>query len=131
MIVLVRFLGGYDHPVWWIDRRPQPLRSRRVVQRVWTILRRNIVTRLKVSGKSYRAIGRELGVSHVAAWKLWHQVVDDHCAQALAESAGWKRLRDARTCLDVGDSSEFRILWSEAARRFGVRRTTRLLGRPD
>lgn len=129
MVVLVRFLGGYDGPRWWVDRRPQPLRSRRVVQHTWTILRRNTVTRLKMSGKSYRAIGRELGVSHVAAWKLWQQMVDDLCEQAIAERVGWERLRGACALMDAGDSTEVRVMWKQAARRFGVRQTTRLLGR--
>lgn len=52
MVVLVRFLGRYDGPRWWVDHWPQPLRSRRVLQHAWTILRRNVVARLKVSGKS-------------------------------------------------------------------------------
>jgi hypothetical protein len=89
------------------------------------------VTRLKVSGKSYRAIGRELGVSHVAVWKLWQQMVDDLCAQAIAETVGWQRLHDAYACLNAGDATKFRVLWSQAAHRFGKRRVTQLFGRPD
>lgn len=131
MDATIRFLGGYDGPRWIKDRRPQPLRSRRMVQHIRTIIRRAAVTRLKLNDTSYRTFGRELGISHVAAWKLWQQMVNNVCARALAESVRWKRLSGACALLDAGDSSEFRVMWKQAAHRFGVKRTSQLLGRGD
>lgn len=61
--MLLRFLGGYTEPRWARDRRPQPLRSRCVVQHFRTQLRRVAVTRLRMEGKSFREIGHVLGIS--------------------------------------------------------------------
>ena len=88
-------LGGYEGPRWRIDRRKQPLRSRRGHQRVLTHLRREAVIRLRMEGHSFRQIGRELGVSQVAAWKLWRQVVEDLGERAKAERIGWGMLQAA------------------------------------
>jgi hypothetical protein len=68
--MILRLLGGYVEPHWWRDRRPQPLRSRMVVFHLRTHLRREAVARLRMEGMSFRQIGRELGISQVAAWKL-------------------------------------------------------------
>ena len=88
-------LGGYEGPRWRIDRRKQPLRSRRGHQRVLTHLRREAVIRLRLAGHSFRQIGRELGVSQVSAWKLWRQVVEDLGERAKAERIGWGMLHAA------------------------------------
>ncbi len=130
MDVMIRFLGGSDGPRWIKNRRPQPLRSQRMVQHTRTIFRRAVVTRLKLSDKLQRGIGGELGISHVAVWKLWQQVVDDCCDQAAAERVGWQQLNFASSQLAAGNTYEIRLVWKQAACRFGVRRTTRLLGKP-
>jgi DNA-binding CsgD family transcriptional regulator len=86
-------LGGYHGPRWLKDRRKQPLRSRRSAQRLITHLRREAVIRLRLQNQSFRQIGRELGISQVAAWKLWRQVVTDLGERAVARRIGWQILR--------------------------------------
>lgn len=86
-------LGGYQGPRWLKDRRKQPLRSRRSGQRLITHLRREAVVRLRLQDQSFRQIGRELGISQVAAWKLWRQVVTDLGERAVATRIGWQILR--------------------------------------
>lgn len=87
-------LGGYHGPRWLKDRRKQPLRSRRSAQRVLTHLRRDAVVRLRLQNNSFRQIGQELGISQVAAWKLWRQVVTDLGERAAAKRIGWQILRE-------------------------------------
>ena len=70
-------VGGYDGPSWLRDGRPKPLRDAMGRHTYFTLLRRMAVVRLKMHGLSFRQIGVRLGFSHVAAWKLWRQVVDD------------------------------------------------------
>lgn len=86
-------LGGYHGPRWLKDRRKQPLRSRRSGQRILTHLRRDAVVRLRLQELSFRQIGQELGISQVAAWKLWRQVVTDLGERAVARRIGWQILR--------------------------------------
>jgi len=83
-------LGGYQGPRWLKDRRKQPLRSRRSAQRVLTQLRRDAVVRLRLQERSFRQIGQELGISQVAAWKLWRQVLTDVGERSAARRIGWK-----------------------------------------
>lgn len=128
--VLLRFLGGYTEPRWARDRRPQPLRSRCVVQHFRTQLRRVAVTRLRMKGKSFREIGRELGISQVAAWKLWQQTFEDVVEQACAEEEGRLLLIEAFRKKEEGDPAPFRVLFKKLTGRFGVRVTVRFLGRP-
>lgn len=85
-------LGGYQGPRWFKDRRKQPLRSRRSAQRLITHLRREAVVRLRLQNHSFRQIGQELGISQVAAWKLWRQVIDDLGERATAKRAGLRLL---------------------------------------
>ena len=101
----VELLGGYVDPSWCRDRRPQPLRGRMTTCHFRTLLRRAAVARLRMEGRSLRQIGRELGVSQVAAWKLWHQMVEDVIARVSAERRGEHLLRAAcqREDLDNGD----------------------------
>lgn len=124
----LRFLGGYVEPRWWRDHRPQPLRSRVVVQHFRTHLRREAVSRLRMEGGWFRAIGRELGISQVAAWKLWQQTVEDAIEQHLAEREGQRILSEAGRRMAKGDTAPFNELCSRATRQFGIRATTRLLG---
>ena len=128
--MLLRFLGGYTEPRWWRDRRPQPLKSRCTVQHFRTQLRREAVTRLRMEGKSFREIGRELGISQVAAWKLWQQAVEDEIEQVFAEREGQRCLVEACRKMEEGDPEPFRFLFMKASRRFGVRVTARFVGRP-
>jgi hypothetical protein len=83
---------------------------------------------LRVEGKSFREIGRELGISQVAAWKLWQQTMEDVIEQACAEREGLRRLAEAWQQLDVGDEAPIRRLRADAARVYGIRVTQRLLG---
>ncbi len=87
-------LGGYHGPRWLKDRRKQPLRSRRSAQRLITHLRREVVIRLRLQSQSFRHIGRELGISQVAAWRLRRQVVADLGERATASRIGWQILRE-------------------------------------
>jgi hypothetical protein len=129
--MLLRFLGGYTEPRWWRDHRPQPLRSRVVVQHFRTHLRREAVTRLRIEGASFRAIGRELGISQVAAWKLWQQTVEDAIEQNLAEREGQRILAEACRRLGHGEPDPFRFLFRLTAGRFGTRVATKFLGRSE
>jgi hypothetical protein len=126
---LVMALGGYQGPRWISDHRPQPLRSRSTVQHFRTLLRREAVSRLRMKGESFRAIGRELGISQVAVWKLWKQTMDDLIDQSHAERKGRRLLAEAYRRMQEGDAEHFRVLFRCAVRRFGVRAATRLLGR--
>ncbi len=127
MEVVVRFLGGYHGPFWRIDRRPQPLRGRRSVQRLRTALRRDAVARLKMEGMSFRQIGKELGISQVAAWKLWGQVLRDLIEVTHAERVGWSRLAEAQKQEVAGNPEPLLILLDEATHRFGVRAMSAML----
>lgn len=131
MKIIFRVLGGYDGPRWRIDRRPQPLRSRRTSQRFRTLLRREAVIRLKLEGKSFREIGRELRVSHVAAWKLWGQIVTDIIEQVRAEHSGAVALREAHERALGGDDQALWGIHVIAAAGVGVQATRRLLGSLD
>lgn len=86
-------LGGYHGPRWLKDRRKQPLRSRRSAQRFMSHLRRESVIRLRLQNQSFRQIGRELGISQVAVWKLWRQVVTDLGERTAARRAGLRILQ--------------------------------------
>ena len=68
--ILLRLLGGYTEPRWIRGRLPQPLRSRCAVRHFRIQLRLVAGARLRMKGRSFREIGRELGISQVAAWKL-------------------------------------------------------------
>lgn len=127
MEVVVRFRGGYRGPVWRIDRRSQPLRNRRTVERLRTLLRRDAVTRVKIGGKSFRQIGKELGISQVAAWKLWHQVLRDVIEIGCAERAGWARLAEAQRKEEAGNPEPLLLLLNEATLTFGVRAMSAML----
>ncbi len=129
--MLLRFLGGYTEPRWWRDHRPQPLRSRVVVQHFRTHLRREAVTRLRIEGASFRAIGRELGISQVAAWKLWQQTVEDVIEQRLAEVEGQRILAEACRGRELAKPDPFRSLVRLTAGRFGTWVATRFFGRPE
>ena len=118
--MLLRFLGGYTEPRWWRDRRPQPLKSRCTVQHLRTLLRREAVTRLRMQGRSYRQIGRELGISQVAAWKLWQQTEEDVAELVSAEREGQRLLAEACRQMEQGDPEPFRELFEAVAKRFGV-----------
>jgi len=129
MAALAAYIGGYRGPHWRIDRRPQPLRGRRSAERVKTLLRRRAVARLRMGGLSFRKIGRELGISQVAVWKLWKQTMDDMIAWSRAERQGRRLLAEAYGWMQQGDAEHFRALFQVAVRGFGVRAATRLLGR--
>lgn len=127
MAAVAAYLGGYRGPHWRIDRRSQPLRGRRSAERVRTLLRRKAVTRLRMEGLSFRGIGRELGISQVAAWKLWHQVLRDVTEVGRAERAGWERLALARQQQDAGDDLPTVLLLMEASDGLGRRAMAALL----
>ena len=121
MAAVAALLGGYRGPHWSIDRRPQPLRGRKSADRVRTLLRRRAVTRLRMEGLSFRRIGRELGISQVAAWKLWRQVMRDVIEVGQAERLGWARLHEAKLRQDAGDGLAALLLLEEAVLGFGPR----------
>ena len=126
--MVLRLIGGYVEPWWLRDRRPQPLRSRRSVEHFRALLRRAAVTRLRLEGRSFRQIGRELGISQVAAWKLWHQVVADTVAQAQAEHKGALEFACAVQEQEVGNGAEMELFRSRVQLRVGMRVTRRFLG---
>ena len=127
--VLLCFLGGYIEPRWWRDRRPQPLRSRCVVQRFRTLLRREAVIRLRLEGRSFREIGQELGISHVAVWKLWQQTQDDQIQQCESEILGQAIWSHAQSDAARGNIAAKTEIFDRVAGTFGVRIARRFLGR--
>lgn len=126
--MLLRFLGGYTEPRWWKDRRPQPLKSRSTVQHFRTLLRREAVTRLRMEGKSFREIGRELGISQVAAWKLWQQTVEDEIEKVGSELEGRRILADAWRRKLEGEFEPYQVLFGAVVRRYGKAAASRFLG---
>jgi hypothetical protein len=129
--MVMRFLGGYTEPRWRRDRLPQPLKSRCAVQHFRTHLRREAVTRLRMEGKSFRQIGRELGISQVAAWKLWQQTVEDVIEQVCAEREGQRLLVEACRQIELGEDAPFRSLQRRVVERFGLRALRCFLGPPN
>lgn len=97
-------LGGYQGPRWLKDRRKQPLRSRRSAERLITFLRREAVVRLRLQNQSFRQIGKELGISQVAAWKLWQQVLTDLGERAIARRLGYRLIQSRQ--LEAIDSEK-------------------------
>lgn len=89
------------------------------------------VHRLRMEGKSFREIGRGIGVSQVAAWKLWQQTVEDVADQVFAEQEGLRLLIEACRKRDAGDPEPLRRLFQKVSGRFGVRVAARFLGSPD
>jgi hypothetical protein len=127
----VEIARGYFEPVWWRDRRPQPLRSRMTTCHFRTLLRREAVARLRMKGRSFRQIGRELGVSQVAARKLWNQIVEDVIARVSAERRGEQILGAACQQRDAVSGEQLRRIWEIVGSRFGPRVANRFLGRTN
>ena len=101
-----------------------------MVQHFRIQLRRVAVTRLRMKGKSFREIGRELGISQVAAWKLWQQTFEDVVEKACAEQEGRLLLIEACRKRDEGEPEPFRVLFKKVTGRFGVRVAVRFVGCP-
>ena len=101
------------------------------VQHFRTMLRREAVVRLRMEGKSFRQIGRELGISQVAAWKLWHQVVEDEIEKVFTERGGRQLLQEAFAMDQAGTPVELNQLRQLVIARFGSRVAARFLGGPD
>ncbi|RYD67799.1 MAG: hypothetical protein EOP83_02015 [Verrucomicrobiaceae bacterium] len=100
------------------------------IQHFRTMLRREAVVRLRMDGKSFRKIGRELGISQVAAWKLWHQVVGDEIEKVFAERGGRQLLQEAFDLDQSGTSLELSNLRQLVIARFGSRVAARFFGGP-
>jgi hypothetical protein len=126
--MVLRLIGGYVEPRWSRDRRPQPLRSRMGVRHMRTMLRREAVARLRMEGKSFRQIGRELGVSQVAAWKLWQQLVEDEIEKVFAERHGERLLAEAWEQVESGRATELNRLRDLVSAHLGPRTAARFLG---
>lgn len=94
-------LGGYVGPPWLQDGRKRPLRVKWHVQtaKIRANMRRRAVTRMRLSGLTFREIGRELGISHVRARVFWAQVCADVLEQAKAEARG-RAILEARERFD-------------------------------
>lgn len=125
---MLRFIGGYECPRWTEDRRRQPLKSRKSMQHFETTLRRVAVRRLRLEGWSFRRIGRELGISQVAAWKFWKQWQEDEITRIQAELDGTEQLLVALEHLDAGDPLPLGELTERVSAQFGRRAATRMLG---
>jgi hypothetical protein len=68
-------------------------------------------TRLRMKARSFREIGRDLGISQIAAWKLWQQTFEDMVEQGDAEQEGRLLLIEAYRKWDEGDPEPFRMIF--------------------
>jgi hypothetical protein len=84
-----------------------------------------------MKGKSFREIGRELGISQVAAWKLWQQITEDVIKQVYAEREGQRLLVEACRQMELGDGAPFLSIRKRAVEHFGLRLVRRFLGPPN
>lgn len=100
--------------------RPKPLRDKRTLQRYITSLRRWAVLKLWGHGMSFRQIGRRLGISRVAAWKLWWQVYNDQCEYGRAIQLGSEVLDRAQEEAEQGDGLLLLGLEIMANEHFGM-----------
>jgi len=79
--------------------------------------------------KPFREIGRELGISQVAAWKLWQQVMEDQVERGQAEVFGARLWQEIHQKADDGDFSALAAAFDRVARHFGIQIARRFLGR--